>query len=394
MVLNKWDVAGDKVDLDHERARAQQKLRQRPRVLTASAKTGRHVERLLVEAVALADRRVEPDPDLAAEPLPVGGRRRAAAAGRQRARRARRAPAAEAAVHDARRRSGRRGSRSRSTPAPDHARLRVLRREPAARALPARGGPGDHRLRRAQRARSRARGRAACSSGPGGPQAPRSRPLVALVVVVVAAAVALAIGGGRRASRRPRPARRRSSRRTRSRTCTCRPTVGARRSSGRSRWRRSFRTFRCCAGGAGALRAVAPSRARSRSPPTSGRGSARRPRSRCSTPAHRPPAPLIVLDVAHSAEAHAFLGAGRRPRGGDVSRRRSCYARSGGSELAFVEPLPGARARPRASAPRSTSPTGRAPRSPPTRPTSGRPRPSPPAACSTPTPRRSAYDGC
>ena len=30
------------------------KLRQRPRVLTASAKTGRHVERILVEAVGLA----------------------------------------------------------------------------------------------------------------------------------------------------------------------------------------------------------------------------------------------------------------------------------------------------------------------------------------------------
>jgi GTP-binding protein len=57
LVLNKWDVAGDGLDLDHERARAHQKLRLRPRVLTASAKTGRHVERLLVEAVALADRR-------------------------------------------------------------------------------------------------------------------------------------------------------------------------------------------------------------------------------------------------------------------------------------------------------------------------------------------------
>jgi GTP-binding protein len=55
LVLNKWDVAQD-VDLEHERARAHQKLRLRPRVLTASAKTGRHVERLLVEAVALADR--------------------------------------------------------------------------------------------------------------------------------------------------------------------------------------------------------------------------------------------------------------------------------------------------------------------------------------------------
>jgi GTPase len=54
LVLNKWDIAD--VDLDHERARAHQKLRLRPRVLTASAKTGRHVQRLLDEAIALADR--------------------------------------------------------------------------------------------------------------------------------------------------------------------------------------------------------------------------------------------------------------------------------------------------------------------------------------------------
>jgi GTP-binding protein len=55
LALNKWDLATD-VDLDYERARAHQKLRLRPRVLTVSAKTGRHVERLLVEAVGLADR--------------------------------------------------------------------------------------------------------------------------------------------------------------------------------------------------------------------------------------------------------------------------------------------------------------------------------------------------
>ena len=55
LVLNKWDLA-EGVDLDHERARAHQKLRLRPRVLTASAKTGRHVERLLIESIALADR--------------------------------------------------------------------------------------------------------------------------------------------------------------------------------------------------------------------------------------------------------------------------------------------------------------------------------------------------
>jgi GTP-binding protein len=55
LVLNKWDATAE-VDLDHERARAHQKLRLRPRVLTASAMTGRHVERLLIEALALADR--------------------------------------------------------------------------------------------------------------------------------------------------------------------------------------------------------------------------------------------------------------------------------------------------------------------------------------------------
>jgi GTPase len=56
LVLNKWDLAHE-LDLDHERARAHAKLRLRPRVLTASAKTGRNVERLLTEAVALSDRR-------------------------------------------------------------------------------------------------------------------------------------------------------------------------------------------------------------------------------------------------------------------------------------------------------------------------------------------------
>ena len=55
LVLNKWDLADD-IDLDYERARAQKKLRLRPRVLTASAKTGRNIERLLAEAIALADR--------------------------------------------------------------------------------------------------------------------------------------------------------------------------------------------------------------------------------------------------------------------------------------------------------------------------------------------------
>jgi GTP-binding protein len=57
LVLNKWDVAAmDEADLDHERARVAQKLRLRPKVLTASAKTGRNVQRLLSEAIVLGDR--------------------------------------------------------------------------------------------------------------------------------------------------------------------------------------------------------------------------------------------------------------------------------------------------------------------------------------------------
>jgi GTP-binding protein len=68
LVLNKWDLTGGAGDplgpssgigaaeLDRERARVNQKLRLRPRVLTASAKTGRHVQRLLQEALSIADR--------------------------------------------------------------------------------------------------------------------------------------------------------------------------------------------------------------------------------------------------------------------------------------------------------------------------------------------------
>jgi GTP-binding protein len=66
IVLNKWDAQGPQLDLDHERARIAEKLRQRPRVLTASAHTGRNVMRILSEALALADRRAAriPTPEL------------------------------------------------------------------------------------------------------------------------------------------------------------------------------------------------------------------------------------------------------------------------------------------------------------------------------------------
>ena len=54
VVLNKWDLTD--TDLEDAKARVATKLRLRPRVITASALTGRNVTRLIVEAVALADR--------------------------------------------------------------------------------------------------------------------------------------------------------------------------------------------------------------------------------------------------------------------------------------------------------------------------------------------------
>ena len=54
IALNKWDV--NDTDLEFAKARIKQKLRQRPRVLTASAKSGRGIRRLLLEAMGLADR--------------------------------------------------------------------------------------------------------------------------------------------------------------------------------------------------------------------------------------------------------------------------------------------------------------------------------------------------
>jgi GTP-binding protein len=86
VVLNKWDLhEGGEEELDHERGRVAEKLRLRPRVMTASAKTGRHVSRLLTEAIALGDRMIGriPTPELnrflaetvQARQPPVGTRR-------------------------------------------------------------------------------------------------------------------------------------------------------------------------------------------------------------------------------------------------------------------------------------------------------------------------------
>ena len=64
LVLNKWDI--EDVDLEFTRARVAEKLRLRPKVMTASAKTGRGIRRLLDEALALSQRVTEriPTPEL------------------------------------------------------------------------------------------------------------------------------------------------------------------------------------------------------------------------------------------------------------------------------------------------------------------------------------------
>ena len=54
VLLNKWDRT--QTDLEDAKERVRAKLRLRPRVLTASALTGRNVTRAMVEAVSLADR--------------------------------------------------------------------------------------------------------------------------------------------------------------------------------------------------------------------------------------------------------------------------------------------------------------------------------------------------
>ena len=64
VALNKWDETD--TDLEDARARVNQKLRQRPRLMAVSATSGRGLTRLVAEGVGLADRAAErvPTPQL------------------------------------------------------------------------------------------------------------------------------------------------------------------------------------------------------------------------------------------------------------------------------------------------------------------------------------------
>ena len=201
LVLNKWDLtSGDEFDLERERRRVARKLRLRPKVLTASAKTGRHVQRLLVEVLSLADRyghRI-PTPELNRFLGEVVAHAAAAAEA---------GPPAQAALHRPDRRAPAALLDPGQQPRQGHARLRLLRREPAARALRAGGDPGDHRLRRAQ------------AAPPRGVIAPFERKhLAALAALAVARARrAGSSARARRRARRPHRPRRAARARRRAR---------------------------------------------------------------------------------------------------------------------------------------------------------------------------------
>jgi GTP-binding protein len=64
IALNKWDITD--TELEDARARVSKKLRQRPRLMAVSATTGRGLQRLVAEALDLADRLTQriPTPEL------------------------------------------------------------------------------------------------------------------------------------------------------------------------------------------------------------------------------------------------------------------------------------------------------------------------------------------
>jgi GTP-binding protein len=64
VALNKWDIG--QTDLDDATARLGKRLRQRPPVMTCSARGGRNVTKLLERSIELADRRASriPTPEL------------------------------------------------------------------------------------------------------------------------------------------------------------------------------------------------------------------------------------------------------------------------------------------------------------------------------------------
>ena len=137
VVLSKWDRS--QVTIEDVRPELQRRLRQRPPFITTSAITGRGISRVLDRVAVLFDkhagrittRRAEPLPRRAQGGPPAAGARQQAA--EPALRRAGHEPAAAVPLH-------------RQRHEPRHARLRLLGRERAARAVRARGRAGGDRL--------------------------------------------------------------------------------------------------------------------------------------------------------------------------------------------------------------------------------------------------------
>ena len=137
VVLSKWDLST--VTIEDVRPELQRRLRQRPPIITTSAKTGRGIARVLDKVAELYDKHAGRISTPRAEPVP-----RRAPGG---------APAAVArpqAPEPALRRAGLDAAAAlplhRQRHEPRHARLRLLGRERAARAVRARGRSGRDRL--------------------------------------------------------------------------------------------------------------------------------------------------------------------------------------------------------------------------------------------------------
>ena len=160
LVLNKWDLTGGIERAARPRggrrpggARPRARTRE-PQAPAAPARDDRLRDvgpqrAAAAPGGALARRaRDASHPDARAQPLPRRGRRRAPVAGQA-------GPPPEDALHGPDRDAPAAVRDPGQQPHAGDARVRVLRREPAPRALRARGDPGDHRLQRAQAARTR-----------------------------------------------------------------------------------------------------------------------------------------------------------------------------------------------------------------------------------------------
>ena len=138
VVLSKWDAA--QVGIEDIRPRIESKLRQRPPVVAVSAKTNRGVGKLLDRVDELYAKHTARVPTAGPQPDPAGAARDAAGTEqeRQATQPALRHPGVDAPAPL---------PHLRQRPRPADARLRLLGREPAARAPRAAGRAGDHRLR-------------------------------------------------------------------------------------------------------------------------------------------------------------------------------------------------------------------------------------------------------